>query len=88
MEETAGRNAGHDVAREEGDDEKMSDRKSLTRRQKEVLSFIEEYLDEHGISPTLKEIAASLEEARSGLRTASEELAKLAAERILGRAIS
>ena len=35
----------------------MPERKSLTRRQKEVLSFIHDYLDKNGISPTLKEIA-------------------------------
>lgn len=38
----------------------MHGRKSLTRRQKEVLSFIDDYLNEHGISPTLKEIAETM----------------------------
>lgn len=33
------------------------DRRSLTRRQKEVLQFIATYLDDNGLSPTLKEIA-------------------------------
>jgi len=39
----------------------MPERKSLTRRQKEVLSFVGEYLEEHGISPTLKEIADAMQ---------------------------
>lgn len=38
----------------------MSETKSLTKRQKEVLTFISQYLEEHGLSPTLKEIAEHL----------------------------
>ncbi|MEM6674957.1 MAG: transcriptional repressor LexA [Planctomycetota bacterium] len=30
----------------------------LTRRQRDILEFLQGYLDEHGISPTLEEIAA------------------------------
>ena len=35
----------------------MPEKKSLTRRQKDVLCYIDEYLAEYAISPTLKEIA-------------------------------
>ena len=39
----------------------MADRRSLTRRQKEVLQFVSDYLEANGLSPTLKEIAEHLE---------------------------
>ena len=38
----------------------MPERKSLTRRQKEVLSYIDAFLEENGISPTLQEIATHM----------------------------
>lgn len=43
---------------------------------------------EHEIEQTRGELASALEQARAGLRASAEELARQAAERILGRTLS
>jgi len=56
---------------------------ALTRRQKQVLDFIAQFVDEHGYSPSYQEIAAGLELA--SLATVHKHLLALEAKHYLKR---
>ena len=60
----------------------MTQRKSLTKRQKEVLAYITDYRETHGISPTLKEIADHLDVSKI---TVHEHVKALVAKNYLAK---
>ena len=56
---------------------------TLYRRQKQILSFIKQYIDKYGYSPTLGEIAEAI--GVSSLATVHEHLQALAAKGVIKR---
>lgn len=55
-----------------------SDKKPLTRKQREILDFIEEFADDHGYAPSFEEIAAEF--GYASLATVHEHLENLRAK--------
>src|SRR3990167_5672780 len=56
---------------------------TLYRRQKQILSFIKQYIDKYGYSPTLGEIAEAI--GVSSLATVHEHLQALETKRVIKR---
>lgn len=79
--------AGLRAVREENDRNRSEHVGAARAEQKEMTASAREEADRE-IERSLSELTASLESARSGLRTTAEELAREAAERILGRPLA
>lgn len=79
--------AGLRAVREENDRNRSEHVGAARAEQQEITSSAREGADQE-IERSLSELTASLESARSGLRATAEELAREAAERILGRPLA